>query len=418
MLRGRRAKTCARFGNDRSQPPSRHPDRASQRADRLCAATPEVQSCRGGEDPGIHDRRAPQSRRLAQVLTGLGGLVALERVECGTDVGRSPALAQDGRVEGRVGVRERLLGGVIEGEPRLAPPPLSCASLARVEPPHSVLLVEEADRLPGADAEPHLVIDYREAVAERAPDGLVRRFANEDRRHADHVAVDHGPDEFPARDNARSEGRPSPREHRSVLVDRPEGPEDEAALGMVVEEPHAPLEKSRLPDVVVMQDRDVPRARGPDELGVVRREADVLSADEVGHPVVREVRLDNRGELGIARPVLRNGQPPVSERLRHYRVERLTEKRVCSARGHADIDDGFEGSHPSHSLHAATAVTSQWIVLRPFHTGYDRRVRVLVTGHEGYIGSVAVPMLQAAGHDVVGLDTAYYAGCDLYDPAL
>jgi nucleoside-diphosphate-sugar epimerase len=45
-------------------------------------------------------------------------------------------------------------------------------------------------------------------------------------------------------------------------------------------------------------------------------------------------------------------------------------------------------------------------------------VRVLVTGHEGYIGSVAVPMLQAAGHDVVGLDTAYYAGCDLYDPAL
>lgn len=44
------------------------------------------------------------------------------------------------------------------------------------------------------------------------------------------------------------------------------------------------------------------------------------------------------------------------------------------------------------------------------------RVRVLVTGHEGYIGAVLVPMLQAAGHDVVGLDTGYYAGCD-FGPA-
>jgi nucleoside-diphosphate-sugar epimerase len=36
-------------------------------------------------------------------------------------------------------------------------------------------------------------------------------------------------------------------------------------------------------------------------------------------------------------------------------------------------------------------------------------MRVLVTGHEGYIGSVLVPMLQAAGHDVVGLDVGWYA---------
>jgi nucleoside-diphosphate-sugar epimerase len=41
-------------------------------------------------------------------------------------------------------------------------------------------------------------------------------------------------------------------------------------------------------------------------------------------------------------------------------------------------------------------------------------VRVLVTGHHGYIGSVAVPILTAAGHDVVGLDTFFYAGCDFY----
>jgi nucleoside-diphosphate-sugar epimerase len=40
------------------------------------------------------------------------------------------------------------------------------------------------------------------------------------------------------------------------------------------------------------------------------------------------------------------------------------------------------------------------------------RVRVLVTGHHGYIGCVLVPLLTGAGHDVVGLDTYLYEGCD------
>jgi nucleoside-diphosphate-sugar epimerase len=39
-------------------------------------------------------------------------------------------------------------------------------------------------------------------------------------------------------------------------------------------------------------------------------------------------------------------------------------------------------------------------------------MRVLVTGHHGYIGSVLVPLLSAAGHEAVGLDTYLYAGCD------
>jgi nucleoside-diphosphate-sugar epimerase len=39
-------------------------------------------------------------------------------------------------------------------------------------------------------------------------------------------------------------------------------------------------------------------------------------------------------------------------------------------------------------------------------------LRVLVTGHNGYIGSVLVPMLERAGHEVVGLDT------DLFEPCL
>jgi nucleoside-diphosphate-sugar epimerase len=38
-------------------------------------------------------------------------------------------------------------------------------------------------------------------------------------------------------------------------------------------------------------------------------------------------------------------------------------------------------------------------------------MKVLVTGHNGYIGSVMVPMLQAAGHDVVGLDSYLYEAC-------
>ncbi len=39
-------------------------------------------------------------------------------------------------------------------------------------------------------------------------------------------------------------------------------------------------------------------------------------------------------------------------------------------------------------------------------------MRVLVTGHLGYIGTVLTPMLVQAGHDVVGLDSDFYARCN------
>jgi nucleoside-diphosphate-sugar epimerase len=39
-------------------------------------------------------------------------------------------------------------------------------------------------------------------------------------------------------------------------------------------------------------------------------------------------------------------------------------------------------------------------------------MKILLTGHKGYIGAVAAGMLSAAGHEVVGLDTDLFAGCD------
>jgi nucleoside-diphosphate-sugar epimerase len=44
-------------------------------------------------------------------------------------------------------------------------------------------------------------------------------------------------------------------------------------------------------------------------------------------------------------------------------------------------------------------------------------MKVLLTGHKGYIGSIAAPMLRAAGHDVVGLDIDLFAGCEFGEPA-
>ena len=39
--------------------------------------------------------------------------------------------------------------------------------------------------------------------------------------------------------------------------------------------------------------------------------------------------------------------------------------------------------------------------------------RVLITGHNGYIGSVMAPYFAQAGYDVVGLDTGYFGRCTL-----
>ena len=43
-------------------------------------------------------------------------------------------------------------------------------------------------------------------------------------------------------------------------------------------------------------------------------------------------------------------------------------------------------------------------------------MKVLITGHRGYIGSVLVPMVQSAGHEVVGLDSGLFTNGNLGRP--
>jgi nucleoside-diphosphate-sugar epimerase len=44
-------------------------------------------------------------------------------------------------------------------------------------------------------------------------------------------------------------------------------------------------------------------------------------------------------------------------------------------------------------------------------------MKILLTGHKGYIGSVAAPILLSAGHEVVGFDNDLFAGCDFQRPS-
>ena len=38
-------------------------------------------------------------------------------------------------------------------------------------------------------------------------------------------------------------------------------------------------------------------------------------------------------------------------------------------------------------------------------------MKILVTGHRGYIGAHLVKLLQASGHHVTGVDIGYFEGC-------
>ena len=44
-------------------------------------------------------------------------------------------------------------------------------------------------------------------------------------------------------------------------------------------------------------------------------------------------------------------------------------------------------------------------------------MRILLTGHKGYIGAVTVPILASADHELVGLDSDLFDGCEFGEPA-
>ena len=45
-------------------------------------------------------------------------------------------------------------------------------------------------------------------------------------------------------------------------------------------------------------------------------------------------------------------------------------------------------------------------------------MKILLTGHKGYIGAIAAPLFRLAGHEVVGLDSDLFAGCEFGEAAL
>ena len=67
--------------------------------------------------------------------------------------------------------------------------------------------------------------------------------------------------------------------------------------------------------------------------------------------------------------------------------------------------DTLRETHPGASLA---------IRKRSLEEGEVGDIRTLVTGHRGYIGSLLVPMLMEAGHDVVGFDSDLFEACTFH----
>ncbi len=75
-------------------------------------------------------------------------------------------------------------------------------------------------------------------------------------------------------------------------------------------------------------------------------------------------------------------------------------------------------SRPSEGLVSASTIERSLpyaggVTVQPVREMGLTNMRVLVAGDRGYIGAVLVPLLRQAGHEVGGLDTGLYEGCDL-----
>ena len=117
--------------------------------------------------------------------------------------------------------------------------------------------------------------------------------------------------------------------------------------------------------------------------------------------------LDSRGGRGEGAPAAQAlsvaGEPRLVRRASVSRPVQAA--RACSAAA-SMRRPSFWKRRPSHSSAAASPSRT---ASRSEGTG----MRVLVTGHQGYLGTVMVPILQAAGHDVTGLDSGFFADCVL-----
>ena len=77
---------------------------------------------------------------------------------------------------------------------------------------------------------------------------------------------------------------------------------------------------------------------------------------------------------------------------------------------HWEVAPEVSGRERSGSYGCSTVASQHH---EPYGRVWGSGMRVLVAGDRGYIGTVLVPFLRAAGHQVDGLDLGLYEGCDL-----
>jgi nucleoside-diphosphate-sugar epimerase len=100
---------------------------------------------------------------------------------------------------------------------------------------------------------------------------------------------------------------------------------------------------------------------------------------------------------------------------RHERLQ--APRQACG--GH-DPDNSVSAAQVERRLRAAVSATTMSRAARADAPWHRRRtaeglIKVLVTGTEGYIGSLLPPLLLERGHELVGVDACFYAHAKLYD---
>lgn len=99
----------------------------------------------------------------------------------------------------------------------------------------------------------------------------------------------------------------------------------------------------------------------------------------------------------------------------------LADQDASASAAGAKPESVREARQPSSCVQLAAVATTDrqpttWLNGRLFQArrksnhGQEKR-RVLVTGHEGYIGSILAPLLSNVGYEVVGLDSRLFADC-------